>query len=497
MKSDFIIQFLNTIGINKLIGVIGSGDSFKIAESVIHAGGEFIETPNEFSAPIIASSMNKVGTEKNFCASISIRGPGMVTSLPGIYHNFLEDLKSLSISESLSDIDSMNSFHKDFDLESALNSVSSNTKPVKKSLVDFDYNFKLNDDIRMVHLTSGNDNFFSYRRSSVEMCSNQKEKFGLLQNRKLFVVGKRGIQQSEVIKLLNTHVPFFLTPAALPYINLNLPNYLGVWTGMEQFKYLQNDSNFLINSTIIRLGVMKRELLTLKENACHFDIPLLPDKTKMNLTQFLEHFGLNLASNEQTIIRDLREKIAFGSKGWSVFTAIFILNELGDDYNLVFDVGSFATIIENYVIKFDKLRLHSSFIGKFMGTAASMAIGVSIAEPVVPVMCLIGEGGFAAAISEITAIASLQLPVCTIVFSNNAMHSVVSGKTIKPEHLNKYLPVNYAVLEKMIISDMPVYFAHSSEDFLNILNSWDKKSPILMFLKFEEYDYVKGVESLR
>jgi hypothetical protein len=235
----------------------------------------------------------------------------------------------------------------------------------------------------------------------------------------------------------------------------------------------------------------------LKENACHFDIPLLPDKTKMNLTQFLEHFGLNLASNEQTIIRDLREKIAFGSKGWSVFTAIFILNELGDDYNLVFDVGSFATIIENYVIKFDKLRLHSSFIGKFMGTAASMAIGVSIAEPVVPVMCLIGEGGFAAAISEITAIASLQLPVCTIVFSNNAMHSVVSGKTIKPEHLNKYLPVNYAVLEKMIISDMPVYFAHSSEDFLNILNSWDKKSPILMFLKFEEYDYVKGVESLR
>ena len=80
-----IAKHLIDIGARQIIGVLGSGDSFEIVESFMLNGGEFLESPSEFSAPIIASAINKVNFNQTSAVSISIRGPGLISSLPGLY----------------------------------------------------------------------------------------------------------------------------------------------------------------------------------------------------------------------------------------------------------------------------------------------------------------------------------------------------------------------------------------------------------------------------
>ena len=98
-----IAKNLINAGTKQVVGVLGSGDSYEIVDSFIREGGEFLESPSEFSSPIIASAINKLNHNQNRAVSISIRGPGLVSSLPGLYHNFIEDLRSFkSVTSSLS-----------------------------------------------------------------------------------------------------------------------------------------------------------------------------------------------------------------------------------------------------------------------------------------------------------------------------------------------------------------------------------------------------------
>ena len=132
-----------------------------------------------------------------------------------------------------------------------------------------------------------------------------------------------------------------------------------------------------------------------------------------------------------------------------------------------------------------------------MGTAVPISIGVSLAEPKVPVLCMLGEGSFASSFNEIVSIANLSLPVCLIIFSDGTMHSVVSSKIKNKQNMEKFLPSNYRALEKTKIPNLPSYIINSTKEFIDALDKWDLKSPVMLFLKFDSTSYVKGVELLR
>jgi hypothetical protein len=494
-----LAKYLIGIGTKQMIGVLGSGDSFEIVESFIHEGGQFLESPTEFSAPIIASAMNKLDQNQNRSVSISIRGPGLVSSLPGLYHNYIEDLRSLSISEGLSSDDSNYNYHKEFNAENALSSAGL----VRDNRVDISQNsnvilpLKFDDKSRMLHLITRSNQQYLYNQSSAEICSDQSNRIELKNRKKIFVFGKRGIEYLAENGHLIPDVPYFLTPAALPYADLNSPNFLGVWTGNEQFKAYFLESKFLSESIIVRMGVMKRELLTLRISLQHFDVPIHPDYTNIGLLDFLKEFGSTEVEGEKNYLVNFRKKVANIKDTWNVYTVITIINNLHMDLNYSFDVGSYATIIENYIKPTKVRRLHSAFIGKFMGTAVPISIGVSLAEPHIPVLCMLGEGSFASSFNEIASIVNLQLPVCIIVFSDGSMHSIVSSKKIDDQIKNKFMPSNYYALEKIKIPNLPTHYINSVKQFTSALSKWDMKSPAMMFLKFDPSTYAKGVELLR
>jgi len=492
-----VAKHLIKIGVKQIVGVSGGGDSFEIIKSFINQGGDFLESPSEFSAPIIASAMNKINADQNYAVSISIRGPGLVSSLPGLYHNFVEDLQSLSISEGLSDQELMYNQHKVFDTAKAISSV----ELFRKKDTNFSENFNLNSSInggsRMIHFTTRSNHMYFYNRSMSEMCCDKLETFGLNKKKKIFVIGKRGIENSEVRSLLLPAAPYFLTPAALPFADLNSPNFFGVWTGNEQFNLLSDNLQILHKALVVRVGVMQRELLTLQKNVLHFDIPLNTNSVQNELLEFLEVFGSNYVDLEKEKLDTVRYKIAKSAGIWSVYAAISIINELNFDINYSFDVGSFATIIENYIRPAKSNRLHSSFVGKFMGTAVPISLGISIAQPETPVLCMLGEGSLASSFNEIASIVSLQLPICILVFSSDNMHSIVGTKKLNEQFSAKFLPINYYSLEKTKISNLPTYHVDTPAKFASMLSRWDKKSPLLVFLKFDSGSYAKGVEFLR
>lgn len=494
-----IAKYLINAGTKQIIGVLGGGDSYEIVDSFIREGGKFLESPSEFSSPIIASAMNKFNQNQNHAVSISIRGPGLVSSLPGLYHNYMEDLRSLSISEGLSNDNSSYNFHKVFDAEKALSSTGFLRKDQDSisNVFDLISNAKINNKNRMVHLITSNNQFYSYNRSIGEMCSQQSENYDSNHRKKIFVIGKRGMEYLEVHNLLASNFSYFLTPAALPFADLNSPNFLGVWTGNEQFKSYFIESKVLSESVIVRIGVMKRELLTLRTRFPHFDISLNSEDEHVKLMNLTEKSGSTEIEYEKQYLDSIRKKIGSTSNSWSVYSVISIINEMHTDFNYSFDVGSYATIIENYIRPVKTQRLHSAFVGKFMGTAVPISIGVSLAEPSIPVLCMLGEGSIASSLNEVFSIANLQLPVCIIVFTDGSMNSIVGSKIISEQNKDKYLPSNYLTIEKAKIPNLPTYFANSIKQFTSALSKWDMKSPMIIFLKFDPNEYAKGVESLR
>lgn len=500
MTQNFeIAKCLLEIGTKQIIGVLGSGDSFEIVESFINAGGEFLESPTEFSSPIIASAMNKSGGDQNRAVSISIRGPGLVSSIPGLYHNYIEDLKSISISEGLSKNDSNSNYHKAFNAESALSSTGfvRDDRDFFPPALDLTSNLNFDVKNRMVHFITRSNQLYSYNRSTEEMCADQSGDIGVKHRNKIFVFGKRGMEFLETHNLSLDKVPYFLTPAALPFADLNSSNFLGVWTGNEQFKPYFLESKYLSETVVVRVGVMKRELLTLRKSLNHYDIPLLPKDIDINLVGFFEEFGLTEFENERNHLAGFREKVANSNDAWSVYSVISVINDLKIDVNYSFDVGSYATIIENYIRPIKIKRLHSSFIGKFMGTAIPISIGISLAEPTIPILCMLGEGSLASSFNEVLSIVNLQLPVCILVFSDGSMHSIVSSKILGKKIKGGFLPSNYETMEKAKIPNLPTYFANSIKQFTFAISKWDTKSPMLIFLKFDPSAYAKGVELLR
>ena len=492
-----VAKHLIRTGVKQIVGVSGGGDSFEIIDSFVNLGGDFLEAPSEFSAPIIASAINKINVNRNYAVSISIRGPGLVSSLPGLYHNFVEDLQSLSISEDLNDQELTYNQHKVFDTAKAISSVELFRKKDTNFLEDFYLDSSIHGRSGMIHFTTRSNHMYFYDRSMSEMCCDKSETFGLNNKKKIFVIGKRGIENSEVRRLLLPAAPYFLTPAALPFADLNSPNFFGVWTGNEQFKLLNENLQILHEALVVRVGVMQRELLTLQKNVPHFDIPLTTDSEWNELLEFLEVFDSNYVVLEKEKLDTIRCKIAKAAGIWSVYSAISIINELNFDINYAFDVGSFATIIENYIRPAKSYRLHSSFIGKFMGTAVPISLGISIAQPETPVLCMLGEGSLASSFNDIASIASLQLPVCILVFSSDSMHSIVSTKKLNEQFSAKFLPINYHSLEKTKISNLPTYHVNTPAKFASLISGWDKKSPLLIFLKFDPGSYAKGVELFR
>jgi hypothetical protein len=496
-KNTEFAKNLIDIGTRKIIGVLGSGDSFQIVEAFIENGGKFIESPTEFSSPIIASAINKCTLNNNYAASISIRGPGLVSSLPGLYHNYVEDLKSISISEDLAQNEADYNFHKIFDSESALLSVGlSKTNSIFESTISKDLsNFISTSTDKMLHLTTGSKNIYKYSSSPNELCNNLFD-FNNYKN-KIFVIGKRGIEILSKYKSILSEVKFFLTPAALPFNDLNSKNFLGVWTGKEQFKPYFEEFKLLNNSCIIRIGVMKRELLTLKVAIPHYDIPLSSISDVNTIYELIESSTTNGVEDVKNYLDKFRLNLANCADSWSVYSVVSFINEIGIDFNYCFDVGSYATVIENYIRPLKIRRLHSSFNGKFMGTGLPISIGVGLAEPNIPILCFLGEGSLSASVNEVTLVASLQLPICIIVFSNGGMHSIVGNKNIITQRQNIFVPANYAALEGIELQNLPAHKCNSISQFSSIISGWDKKSPIILFLEFESNNYVKGVELLR
>jgi thiamine pyrophosphate-dependent acetolactate synthase large subunit-like protein len=132
-----------------------------------------------------------------------------------------------------------------------------------------------------------------------------------------------------------------------------------------------------------------------------------------------------------------------------------------------------------------------------MGTAVPIAIGLGIAKPDTPMICILGEGGFSSSFNEISLISTLGLPICLLILSDNSMHSVVNNRTIDQSIKNKFFPANFQKLKTTTPPDVPCINASTPSKFVEAISNWDMKSPKLIFLDFDPSSYATGVEFLR
>jgi thiamine pyrophosphate-dependent acetolactate synthase large subunit-like protein len=221
------------------------------------------------------------------------------------------------------------------------------------------------------------------------------------------------------------------------------------------------------------------------------------DKDNDRISELVANHTTYNFSNEIVKFQKNKNLIALSDNSWSVFSVVQTINEFITEFHVCFDVGSFATIVENYILPINTLRIHSSFVGKFMGSAVPISIGVSMAEPDVPVLCLLGEGSYASSTSELVTIAQMQLPICLILLSDGSMHSITGQATSQRQHLGALLPPNLTTIKRMRFPDIPSYVIKSRTELTNKLLEWNRKFPILLILEFDPEKYAKNVSLLR
>lgn len=507
---DLLAEILFKNGIKYVTGIIGGGKSIKLVNKLESKGIKFVHTHHEASGAIIAGAINR--SSKIKAASISIKGPGFINMLVGISHNHFERIKSISISEDYSYPKDNHKFHK------RINQVEL-IKEFTKDIFSMGYIIKKEKEFSEsleskysipIHINLSDN---SYKISNQTKKLKYKEqninniKKEIKNHHKPVIILGSELLKNFLPKILKLKIPIFSTVSGLGLIKSETPFYAGIFTGEGKNKSIEK-SIISESDLIILLGVYGNEITgEIKGNIISLDI--FSENIENNIyqkTQFLEDKKINeilysLKQNwgEDSIISAKKiEKNYLLNQKWSPATCFELIDKNLKKFNLVLDTGNFAIIAEHvFNINYFKDRKYfGSSNGRFMGTSIPTAIGVSIANPKMPTICIFGDGGISPYFSDIKIISEKNLPILLLFISDGGYGSIAKSapKNSIQEAIYFENPSWYSLIKEFNISS---YQCKNKEEFKDIYLKWNLKTPIFIECLFDKNKYIEMTSEIR
>jgi len=515
-----LAELLVDRGLRHAFGVAGSGDSMKLIVELGKQGATYHPVAHEAAGAIMAGAVARVTGQPS--VSISIKGPGLASMVPGIAFNHFESNPALSVSESFGPAVPGHRRHKRLDhpemLKTLVKKVSGLGDDVSFAGQMLDMAFA--ETPGPVHLELGGPidgfNQLSVSKPGREDPQGHKNLERICElvrrsARPTVTVGSLASRRNWGERLAGLTVPVFTTVAAKGVVDERAEFSAGIFTGAGA--ELSPESVVLARADLV-IGIGLRNTEVLKADS----LPKLPkeiallDEVDNGLS---DGFGGVLTLTGESgigLVLDALKSHQWGatdisvaltrlrtvlSGGWLPEPCFEVLNGLDWDHGLALDTGSFCTVGE-HVWQASLLRpFWGSSNSRFMGASLPLAIGAAIARPGLPVVCAVGDGGIRPYFAEIGLAVDESLPVCFLLMSDGRYGSV-AGTPGKGEHseraVNITQPSWWKSVQAMGCTSSEVA---SPADLRSALGAWDRSGPLFLQARFEAQAYAAMTEMIR
>lgn len=512
-------------GLRQAFGVTGSGASLNLISELEANGACYFSAINEASAALMAGAAT--ASSGALSASISIKGPGLTNMLPGIASNYFETIPALSISEAYDDSVPGYRMHKRLDHPALLSTLVKGTITLDEAIGEnTDGCFAklmtvaasetpgpVHLELRSGTLGGANNTEDADPQDASGHDADQQAARQLMDksNQPVVIVGSLSSRRGWAEFLQRLRVPVFTTVAAKGVLEEGLEHSAGVFTGAGNVLALEAEL-FDHCDLVIGLGLRNTEVLAPKD----FPVPLIIlDEIDAGLHRGYDA-DVTVISAQADAAADLLERISSKSWGseeiqklkdkmraellsvnWLPSLCFEQLNGHPGNHALVVDTGSFCTIGEHIWHAGPERPFLASSNGRYMGTSIPSAIGLSVSNRALPVVCAVGDGGMRMYPAEIKLAVAEQLPICFILMTDGLYGSVACAATPKGMSRNAVTINQPSWLHAVEAMGCDVRQARGLKDFENGLNSWDQKSPLFIEAVFDAEPYAAMTTDLR
>lgn len=511
MRINKLAHQIYESGVKHVFGIPGSGFTLSLIDELEKFGVEFILNHFEGSSALMAGTYGMLSN--NVGISLSIKGPGLTNSIPGIAASHFESFPLVHISEAHSYNSPLSSAHKRLNQTNLINEVS-------KGCVDLSINGEgFLQCSNLAKSETPGPVLLQLVEEPLDITFNKLlvDKFDLFSsevNREIInskntviIIGSLGVRKHIKDKLDNLKIPVFSTASAKGVFDEFSDYSAGVYTGVglsltPEYELIRQAD------LIVCFGLTAREVLSCKPFPCK------SINIECSITKGVEGFKFNynldwryhdevielLLHKHQDVNKLNKIKSTLDQKLCSDFLPGYVFNYL-NQYNSVrkvLDTGYFCTIGEHSLKTNSINGCILSGQSRYMGTCIPMALASLIYDPLTPVIAFVGDGGIGMYISELKIAFEKKLPLLIILMSDGTLGSIRT-KSIKSSLTQKPLIINQSSWVKVINAlGFNTAVANNETEFDKFFKNYSFGSgPAFLELNFNQDKYQEMVVNIR
>lgn len=445
---DGIADEIAAHGVRDVFGIPGSGATLELIDALAHRDVRFHLTHFEGSAAMMAGTSGRLAGRAG--VSLSIKGPGLANTLPGLAVCHFESFPLVALSEAHLPDSPLSVAHKRLDQAALVSSV-----------------------VRARAVSSGNHSGFAELaeaavreipgptllelagaaavsahvevRSFLPADESAAAAGGVVERvaraeRPVVIAGTLALRQPWGARLGDLGVPVFTTAAAKGAVDETRPQAAGVYTGVGQER--APESAVLADADlVVGLGLRAGEVLKAAPFACpslNLDPVQAPGDAGF---AFAATAGLARvadvldALSQKSWGLELVER-ALGSLEQHLLEAGFLPARVYDAMwrrfegrvRIVLDTGTFCTIGEHVWRTRETGGCLSSGQGRSMGTGVPMGIGAALHDAgqagAHPTVVVVGDGGIGMYLAELKLAVRHGLPLLVVLMTDGAFASI-------------------------------------------------------------------------
>lgn len=523
--ADRLAGELVKYGIKYAFGLTGSGISLDLITSLEDRGVRFYPAAHEAAAVLMAGACCRDGIVR--AVAIGIKGPGFANFIPGILSNYYEARPALTISETYSRVVPRYFAHKRADHFAICRDFIKGYAKLDKDLNGLDHliNLAMQEVPGPIHLDIANIpehktaifiNPLNREMQTDHFENQQSEQIVYAiehSNKPAIILGSMVSRHLNSIRWDQIGVPVLTTAAAKGCIDENSAFFGGIVTGeintLSPENTILKEADLIIalgfrNTEVIRPGALDAKVIVIDNVQQHFNDGFHADLIyrSASIADFIELLLPKIAKKTwgEDAIRSYWREVdrELYKEKWLPAQILKVLQaHLGNDAILVLDTGLFCTIGE--IVWKAKTPLHycGSSNGRFMGTSIPTAIGLSVANPGMSILCVFGDGGVRPYLAEIKLAVEHQLPILFLYMSDGSYGSIkqatktrkISNTSVEIASASWYLSVAAMGCKAVQLKKM--------KELDDLLRQIDQKGPLFIEVVFDKESYATMTNNLR
>jgi acetolactate synthase-1/2/3 large subunit len=513
-RFDQLADDIQSIGTKVVFGIPGSGATLSIIDALESRGIDFHLTQFEGSGVLMAGTYGHLSGRSGL--SLSIKGPGLTNSIPGLAACSMEAFPLIHLAEAAAPNAPASQAHKRIDQNSLCSTVTKGScylPPSGKGFKTMSAWAEAEEPgpvlIQLAEKTfEGVKDIPRPTKCTVPLNQIVSD---IIRNAKrpVIIAGALAVRKQWEVALSTLHIPVFSTASAKGVIDETLNHSAGVYTGVGLS--LTPEYHLIPQSDlVIGIGLTAREVLAVNPFNCksiNIEAVNTPGTEAFEFTarirvdDFVEVVSLLKAKNWGLHLLEA-SLAALRSRMFSDFLPGIIFHSIESRFSgmvrMVLDTGYFCTIGEHaWRAKRSDLCLLSGQ-SRYMGTCLPMAIGAAIYDKSIPTIAVVGDGGIGMFLSDIKLAVRLKLPLLLILMTDNSFGSIRT-RAIKDGLTQKPLIMDggswVSVLEAF---GVPGVRTESLAAFENSIACWKiSTGPAYIEISFHQDNYQNMVQNIR